>query len=73
MLIIGQESITYHNGEKCIPVAPPIIKQSTINCYGAVGDDGSRYLLGDLGGRLFMLLLDCEEKMDGAATVRGLF
>lgn len=31
---------------------------STIVCYGKVDANGSRYLLGDLSGRLFMLLLD---------------
>ena len=25
-LIIGQESITYHNGEKYVAIAPPVIK-----------------------------------------------
>lgn len=31
---------------------------STIVCYGKVDSNGSRYLLGDMSGRLFMLLLD---------------
>lgn len=31
---------------------------STIVCYGKVDANGSRYLLGDMSGRLFMLLLD---------------
>ena len=34
--------------------------------------NGSRYLLGDLSGRLFMLLLEREEKMDGEVTVKDL-
>ena len=34
--------------------------------------DGSRYLLGDMQGRLYMLLLDKEEQMDGTAQVREL-
>nr|CAG4642998.1 EOG090X00HD [Ilyocryptus agilis] len=71
-LIIGQESITYHNGSNYVTIAPPIIKQSTINCFGKVDPNGSRYLLGDLAGHLFMLVLDKEEKMDGTATVRDL-
>lgn len=71
-LIIGQESITYHKGDTYIAVAPPIIKQSTIVCYGKVDSNGSRYLLGDMAGRLFMLLLEKEERMDGAVTVRDL-
>ena len=34
--------------------------------------NGSRYLLGDMSGRLFMLLLEREEKMDGNVTVKDL-
>lgn len=34
--------------------------------------NGSRYLLGDLAGHLFMLVIEKEEKMDGTATVRDL-
>ncbi|XP_013398068.1 DNA damage-binding protein 1 isoform X2 [Lingula anatina] len=71
-LIIGQESITYHKGENYLAIAPPMIKQSTITCYGKVDSNGSRYLLGDMQGRLFMLLLDKEEKMDGTMTVKDL-
>ncbi|RWS30639.1 DNA damage-binding protein 1-like protein [Leptotrombidium deliense] len=71
-LIVGQESITYHNGEKYVAIAPPVIRQSTIVCYGKVDANGSRYLLGDMSGRLFLLLLDKEEKMDGATSVRDL-
>ena len=32
-----------------------------IQCYGRV--DSHRYLVGDTGGKLFMLYLRCEEKM----------
>lgn len=72
-LVIGQESVTYHRSENSyIAVAPPIIKQGTIVTYGKIDKDGRRYLLGDLGGRLYMLLLDVEEKMDGSASVRDL-
>ena len=34
--------------------------------------NGSRYLLGDMSGRLFMLLLEREEKMDGNITGKDL-
>ena len=34
--------------------------------------NGSRYLLGDMNGRLFMLLLEKEERMDGSATIKDL-
>ncbi|KAG8227614.1 hypothetical protein J437_LFUL011164 [Ladona fulva] len=71
-IIIGQESILYHNGNNYVPVAPPLIKQSTICCYGRVDANGSRYLLGDMAGHLFMLLLEQEEKMDGTMAVKDL-
>ena len=47
-------------------------QQSTITCYGKVDANGSRYLLGDMAGRLFMLLLEKEEKMDGTVSVKDL-
>lgn len=34
--------------------------------------NGSRYLLGDMMGRLFMLMLEKEEKMDSTVTVKDL-
>nr|XP_054761206.1 DNA damage-binding protein 1-like [Lytechinus pictus] len=71
-LIIGQESITYHKGDNYVAIAPPTIKTSTLVCYGRLDNNGSRYLLGDLTGRLFLLLLDKEEGMDGTATVKDL-
>ncbi|XP_071830754.1 DNA damage-binding protein 1-like [Apostichopus japonicus] len=72
VLIIGQESITYHKGDKYKAIAPPAIKQSTLVCHGRLDSNGSRYLLGDLAGRLFLLLLEKEESMDGQVTVKDL-
>lgn len=71
-IIIGQESITYHNGDKYLAIAPPTIKQCTIVCHNRVDPNGSRYLLGDMEGRLFMLLLEKEELMDGTVTLKDL-
>ncbi|XP_067012933.1 DNA damage-binding protein 1 [Anabrus simplex] len=71
-IIIGQESILYHDGITYVAVAPPVIKQSTIVCYARVDSNGSRYLLGDMAGHLFMLLLETEEKMDGTLVVKDL-
>lgn len=72
VLIIGQESITYHNGEKFIAIAPPMIRHSTICSYTKVDANGSRYLLGDLSGRLFLLLLEKEDRTDSRVTVKDL-
>ncbi|MCI4379536.1 hypothetical protein PGIGA_G00229460 [Pangasianodon gigas] len=71
-IIIGQESITYHNGDKYLAIAPPTIKQSTIVCHNRVDPNGSRYLLGDMDGRLFMLLLEKEELIDGSMVLKDL-
>ncbi|XP_072033765.1 DNA damage-binding protein 1-like [Amphiura filiformis] len=71
-LIVGQESITYHNGDKYVAIAPPVIKTSTLVCHGRVDANGSRYLLGDMAGRLFLLQLEKEEGMDGTVMVRDL-
>ena len=37
-----------------------------------VDPDGSRYLLGDMAGHLYMLLLLREEKIDGTADIKDL-
>lgn len=71
-IIIGQESITYHSGDQYVVITPHIIRQSTVVCYGKVDANGSRYLLGDMAGRLFMLLLEREDRIDGTATVKDL-
>ena len=43
-----------------------------MTCYGKVDSNGSRYLLGDLAGHVFMLILEREEKMDGTIGVRDI-
>lgn len=70
-IIIGQESILYHDGNTSVVVAPPVIKQSTIICYAKVDASGLRYLLGDMAGHLFMLFLEVEQKGD-AGVVKDL-
>ena len=72
VIIIGDESITYHNGNNYHTIAPSNIKESSIVAHARVDPNGSRYLLGDMAGNLFMLLLDKEEKMDGSSTVKDL-
>lgn len=71
-IIIGQESILYHDGSTYVAVVPPIIKQSTITCYAKVDNQGQRYLLGDMAGHLFMLFLEQESKPDGSKVVKDL-
>ena len=65
-LIVGQDSICYHNGDKYHAIAPPLLRQSTVNCYCPVDD--SRYLLGDMSGRLFLLLLEKDDSPNGSGV-----
>lgn len=60
-IVVALESIVYINGDKERVVAPPLIKQSPITCYAQIDKDGSRYLLGDLSGRLFCLILEASD------------
>ena len=71
-IIIGQESILYHDGTAYVTVVPPVIKQSTITCYAKVDNQGLRYLLGDMAGHLFMLFLEQDKKPDGSMVVKDL-
>ena len=48
-----------------------ILQQSTPTCYGKIDQNGCRYLLGDLEGRLFMLLLE-QETVNGVVVVKDL-
>uniref|UniRef100_A0A2P2I8S4 DNA damage-binding protein 1 n=1 Tax=Hirondellea gigas TaxID=1518452 RepID=A0A2P2I8S4_9CRUS len=57
-VVIGQETISYIKPESHVTIAATILTTSTVICYAPVDKDGSRYLLGDLSGRLFMLVLD---------------
>ena len=57
----------------CIALSadPPILKDSIISCVGKVDD--WRCLVGDLNGRVFMLFVESEERMNvDKAEVSGL-
>lgn len=71
-IVIGQESIVYHDGTNYVAVAPPIIKQSTINCYARVDSKGLRYLMGNMSGSLFMLFLETGPNAKGVTCVKDL-
>ena len=43
-----------------------------MTCFGKVDADGCRYLLGDISGRLFMLLLEKETQADGSVVLHDL-
>ena len=49
-IIIGAETITYHNGTNYHSITPPNIQDSSIVAHARVDPNGSRYLLGDMSG-----------------------
>ncbi|KAL5503313.1 hypothetical protein EMCRGX_G010241 [Ephydatia muelleri] len=70
ILIFGYETIIYCSEKVQHSIDPPIIKESIVSCVGMV--DRSRYLVGDANGRLLMLFVDSEEKIDGVTQVSSM-
>lgn len=71
VIVIGQESIVYIlDQNNYTAIAPPTLKQSSINCYCYL--DKTRFLIGDMSGRLFILILcrsdDEDAKMNGTSS-----
>jgi hypothetical protein len=61
-IVVGQEAISYHKGaDDYIAVAPPFMHMAQIVCYAFIDKQGERILLGDLRGRLFMLVLHTKQ------------
>ena len=56
-VLVGEQTLTYLNGDKgetkTIPMSPTVIR-----AFGKIDDNGSRYLLGDHFGRLYVLVLE---------------
>ncbi|CAI6352621.1 unnamed protein product [Macrosiphum euphorbiae] len=70
-IIIGENSIFYHNGSFNI-ICLPIRQKIEIVCYTTVDLEGTRYLLGDHSGCLFMLFLKYEKTLNGEYKVTDL-
>ena len=49
-----------------------LFQQSYLISYGRIDANGSRFLLGNISGKLFMLFLETEEMMDGNIEVKNL-
>ncbi len=67
VVVIGAETLCYYNKENKLSLDPPGLKQSIVSCVGRV--DESRCLLGDVSGKLYMLFVESEEKMDEEESV----
>eukprot|EP00127_Corallochytrium_limacisporum_P006761 Clim_evm31s235 gene=Clim_evmTU31s235 len=62
VLVVGEQTITYLNVEIGSDDAPVQrinlqMRQTVINCYGKVDDDGSRFLIADEEGNLSIVIL----------------
>ncbi|XP_024396613.1 DNA damage-binding protein 1a [Physcomitrium patens] len=68
-IIIGEQTIVYYNGSvfKAIPIRPSITK-----AYGRVDSDGSRYLLSDHNGMLYLLVISHDKERVSALNVEPL-
>ncbi|XP_027838000.2 DNA damage-binding protein 1-like isoform X1 [Aphis gossypii] len=64
-IIIGRESVMFYNDIFLFSIPQPAIKRSTIVCYARIDSEGTRYLLGDMAGHLFMLFLNCKKNPNG--------
>jgi DNA damage-binding protein 1 len=58
ILIIGEQTITYHNGRYNQALTSISMRPTIIKSFGRVDVDGSRYLLGDHVGLLSILVLE---------------
>lgn len=54
-IVIGEQSIIYHNGETFSSLA---MKPTIMKAYGLIDSTGERILLGDHLGRLYVLILE---------------
>lgn len=68
-IIIGEQTIVYHSGTsfKAIGMSPAIVR-----AYGRVDPDGSRYLLSDHMGVLYLLVLKHDKERVLGLTVERL-
>jgi len=58
VILVGQTTITYLSGTG--NVQSVAIQQTQIRTYGSINSDGTRYLLGDHRGTLYVLVLQME-------------
>ncbi|KAK9711909.1 DNA damage-binding protein 1a [Basidiobolus ranarum] len=54
VIVVGEANILYVNGEHTVSLE---INQTVMNTYGQIDADGSRFLLGDYLGNLYILVL----------------
>lgn len=68
-IVIGQQSISYHRtNSEYVAITPHALGQSTVQCCTMIDPTGDRFLLADMSGRLFLLLL---ERVPTSGTAAG--
>ena len=53
VILVGQSSLTYFGGGGSVHAA--VMEPTVVQCFGAIDEDSSRFLLGDLHGALYVL------------------
>jgi DNA damage-binding protein 1 len=61
LIILGEETIVYHDATSTF-CAIEVLKPISIRAYGQVDPQGTRWLLADYSGRLYMLRLHIESE-----------
>ncbi|KAI1295060.1 DNA damage-binding protein 1a [Mortierella claussenii] len=57
LIVVGEYSISYFNPSQPTSPRSITINATIMQCYNRVDDQGNRYLLGDLKGQLYILVL----------------
>eukprot|EP01083_Nonionella_stella_P074583 202363_1 len=57
VLVVGEHTVTYCDG---VDSKMTHINPCLINCYGQVDDNGTRFIMGDMGGSLYVCVLQVE-------------
>ncbi|GMH41385.1 hypothetical protein BSKO_09295 [Bryopsis sp. KO-2023] len=55
VIVLGETMVTYYSSKQPHVTAP--VQETTFRAHGCIDEDGSRYLLGDCLGNLFLLVL----------------
>jgi DNA damage-binding protein 1 len=69
VLVIGNETLACHSSLHHA-VDFPLLKECIVSCVGTV--DSSRFLLGDANGRLLMLFIETEQRMNSEETTMSM-
>lgn len=70
VIVVGESIVVYLSGDGNQPVrATPVGKPTIFQAFGAIDPDGSRYLLGDCNGNLYLMVLAHDQNTALGITV----